>query len=231
MNAKQLVEFAADLRLDVPGAKLALLVAVEGFESAEITRLRAEVDALKRTHDEAMKRSHEVTQEMARQFETEVEALRAERQVLNSAIVAAKSETAEFAEVAINAQNEVEALKAGNYKLTDVLLRNGFRRCHNIFCNCGSWHYEGGYRARMDEITEALAEAGYPLSNENGNTPLRALGELVAEVEALRADAERYRWLRNKAGRGAAGSIFDNFNGSAVDECIDAARAAQGDKP
>lgn len=129
------------------------------------------------------------------------------------------------------AWGEVEALKAGNYKLTDVLLRNGFRRCHNIFCNCGSWHYEGGYRARMDEITEALAEAGYPLSNENGNTPLRALGELVAEVEALRADAERYRWLRNKAGRGAAGSIFDNFNGSAVDECIDAARAAQGDKP
>jgi len=44
---------------------------------AEITRLSAEVDALKRTHDEAMKRSHEVTQEMARQFETEVEALRA----------------------------------------------------------------------------------------------------------------------------------------------------------
>lgn len=47
----------------------------------------------------------------------EVEALRAERQVLNSAIVAAKSETAEFAEVAINAQNEVEALKAKNEKL------------------------------------------------------------------------------------------------------------------
>jgi seryl-tRNA synthetase len=44
----------------------------------EITRLSAEVDALKRTHDEAMKRSHEVTQEMARQFETEVEALRAD---------------------------------------------------------------------------------------------------------------------------------------------------------
>ena len=53
---------------------------------------------------------------------------------------------------------------------------------------------------------------------------------LTAEVEALRADAERYRWLRNAAGRGAAGSIFDNFNGSAVDECIDAARAAQGGK-
>ena len=51
---------------------------------------------------------------------------------------------------------------------------------------------------------------------------------LTAEVEALRADAERYRWLRNAAGRGAAGSIFDNFNGAAVDECIDAARAVQG---
>ena len=50
---------------------------------------------------------------------------------------------------------------------------------------------------------------------------------LTAEVEALRADAERYRWLRNAAGRGAAGSIFDNFSGTAIDECIDAARAAR----
>ena len=48
----------------------------------EITRPSAEVDALKRTHDEAMKRSHEVTQEMARQFETEVEALRADAQAV-----------------------------------------------------------------------------------------------------------------------------------------------------
>ncbi len=64
---------------------------------------------------------------------------------------------------------------------------------------------------------------------------------LRAEVEALRADnkhlrgefekawpdAERYRWLREYAGRGAAGSIFDNFSGTAIDECIDAARAAR----
>ena len=50
---------------------------------------------------------------------------------------------------------------------------------------------------------------------------------LTAEVEALRADAERYRWLREYAGRGAAGSIFDNFSGTAIDECIDAARAAR----
>lgn len=54
------------------------------------------------------------------------------------------------------------------------------------------------------------------------------VSKLRSDVDALRADAERYRWLRNAAGRGAAGSIFDNFNGSAVDECIDAARAAQG---
>jgi hypothetical protein len=52
----------------------------------EITRLSAEVDALKRTHDEAMKRSHEVTQEMARQFETEVEALRADANALFGAL-------------------------------------------------------------------------------------------------------------------------------------------------
>ena len=51
---------------------------------------------------------------------------------------------------------------------------------------------------------------------------------LRAEVEALRAYAERYRWLRDYAGRGSAGSIFDNFSGPAIDKCIDAARAAQG---
>ena len=50
---------------------------------------------------------------------------------------------------------------------------------------------------------------------------------LRGEFEKAWPDAERYRWLREYAGRGAAGSIFDNFSGTAIDECIDAARAAR----
>ena len=77
MNAKQLVEFAADLRLDVPGAKLALLVAVEGFESAEITRLRAEVEALK-LQGAAAELVHRETATTVLVQMAEVEALRAD---------------------------------------------------------------------------------------------------------------------------------------------------------
>lgn len=78
------------------------------------------------------------------------------------------------------------------------------------------------------------------VGRETANIVLLQVGEigvlradnkhLRGEFEKAWPDAERYRWLRNAAGRGAAGSIFDNFNGSAVDECIDAARAAQGER-
>jgi len=70
--------------------------------------------------------------------------------------------------------------------LEDVLIRNGFRRCSTAACNCGSWHYQGGYRQRFEEFVEVLAEAGHPLTNDNGNTPLLALKELVAERDVLR---------------------------------------------
>ena len=165
--------------------------------------------------------------------------LRAEVESLQVQLQAGESFHAVATQQRDAAWREVEALKAGNYELTDVLLRNGFRRCHNMFCNCGSWHYEGGYRARMNEITEALAEAGYPLSNENGNTPLRALGELVAEVEALRADAEQYRWLRAQhwhdgpmcvvvAPKQSVKLGADCPSEERLDALIYAARAAQG---
>ena len=70
---------------------------------------------------------------------------------------------------------------------------------------------------------------------------------LRAEVEALRADAERYRWLRKqdwvdspmvvlKNPRGAWILVSDYLHGVRLDKlldehiAIDAARAAQGDK-
>ena len=69
--------------------------------------------------------------------------------------------------------------------LEDVLIRNGFRRCSIAACNCGSWHYHGGYRQRFEEFVEVLTDAGHPPTNENGNTALLALKELVAERDAL----------------------------------------------
>lgn len=63
----------------------------------------------------------------------------------------------------------------------------GYVRCDIPACNCGSWHGRYGLHARWREVKDALAEAGHPLTNDNGNTPLRALRELIAERDALRA--------------------------------------------
>lgn len=92
-------------------------------------------------------------------------------------------------------------------ELRDVLLRRGFVPCHIPACNCGSWHHRYGLPERMQEIKDALAEAGHELSNANGNLPLNALKALVAERDELRRqlaevgqDARRYRdWLRGGA--------------------------------
>lgn len=74
--------------------------------------------------------------------------------------------------------------------LADVLLRNGFVRCDIAACNCGSWHARYGLPQRMEEIKGVLSDAGHPLCNENGNLVLNALKQLIAERDALRADAE-----------------------------------------
>ena len=42
--------------------------------------------------------------------------------------------------------------------LTEVLQRNGFRRCDIPACNCGSWHHVGGLAARWREIDEATQD-------------------------------------------------------------------------
>jgi len=91
------------------------------------------------------------------------------------------------------------------------------------------------------ELIERLRDDWEMNCADNVPDAVAEIERLRAEVEALRADlrnargqfekawpdAQRYRWLRNAAGRGAAGSIFDNFSGTAIDECIDAARAAR----
>jgi len=79
-------------------------------------------------------------------------------------------------------------------ELRDVLRRNGFVRCDIPACNCGSWHARYGLRERLDEVKDALADAGHPLTNENGNLVSGALA-------ALLADSARLEWLmRNISG-------------------------------
>jgi len=72
-------------------------------------------------------------------------------------------------------------------ELQQTLTRHGFVRCDIAACNCGGWHIRYGLRQRFDEFTQALSDAGHPLTNDNGNLALNALGDLVAERDALRA--------------------------------------------
>lgn len=71
--------------------------------------------------------------------------------------------------------------------LRDILQSNGFVPCDIAACNCGSWHHRYGLPERCQEIKDALSEAGHPLSNANGHLVGRALADLVAERDALRA--------------------------------------------
>ena len=119
----------------------------------------------------------------------EVEALRAERQVLNSAIVAAKSETAEFAEVAINAQNEVEALKAENLRLDAAVL---------------DWLYANGPNGWIEKLRVAVEDLTADRDSWRDQASARAADAVRfmqerdaarAEVEALKAKNEKlWRW-------------------------------------
>ena len=71
-------------------------------------------------------------------------------------------------------------------ELQYFLIRHGFVRCDIPACNCGSWHARYGLKERLDEIKEAVADAGYPLCNENGNLLRVALNDLIGELNELR---------------------------------------------
>lgn len=78
-------------------------------------------------------------------------------------------------------------LERENAALRDVLLRNGFVECDIAACNCGSWHARYGLPERWAEIKDMLADAGYPLCNENGYLVRNALAKLFTDLAALRA--------------------------------------------
>jgi hypothetical protein len=112
-----------------------------------------------------------------------------------------------------------EAKDAEVAALTDVLMRSGFRRCDIAACNCGSWHHVGGFAERFREIDEATED-----SYRNGETLLDRVKRIKAEVEALRKDAERYRWLREMP------QFFGwdaDYRPDEIDEQVDAALAAK----
>lgn len=75
------------------------------------------------------------------------------------------------------------------------------------------WRVEGGVEVDVVKRSDALA----PLAAKD------------AEIAALRADAERYRWLRGRVPGGTyriMGVIYSE-GGSGVDAAIDAARAKE----
>ena len=60
-----------------------------------------------------------------------------------------------------------------------VLQNAGFRRCDIAACNCGSWHQVGGFKARFDEIKEAVEDAGY---STNGKLLLDVVREVAEKA-------------------------------------------------
>jgi uncharacterized protein YdcH (DUF465 family) len=85
------------------------------------------------------------------------------------------------ADVARTLERELAAVKTERDELQEVLIRHGFIRCDIPACNCGSWHPRYGLPERMQEIKDALADAGHELSNSNGNLPLNALKQLIVD--------------------------------------------------
>jgi len=117
-----------------------------------------------------------------------------------------------------------------------VLSNAGFRRCDIPACNCGSWHQIGGFKARFDEILEAVQEADY---STNGKTLLEVVKEVIADAKRSGDPAQAPNrneltqiicdalWgprpieLRNdmvaKAGSRAADAVLNRFAGVAND--------------
>ena len=80
---------------------------------------------------------------------------------------------------------------------------------------------------RVAEHLELYATFG---RGDRSHDAARLLREQHAEIERLRRDAERYRWLRDKAPPdiGDIASVRDSHDPSEIDAAIDAAR---GEKP
>lgn len=70
-------------------------------------------------------------------------------------------------------------------ELKDVLSRNGFVRCDNPACNCGSWHARYGLYERFQEIKQLLRDADV-LNNDTSNLPSKAIELLIQQRNEAR---------------------------------------------
>lgn len=134
-------------------------------------------------------------------------------------------------DVALIARNGIDRaieLERERDALTDILRRHGFVPCDIAACNCGSWHHRYGLRQRMDEVKEALADAGHPLCNENGHLVSKALAALIEERDALRAALLSVAAAADTNPHCPVGHVVEHWPG--VRDAVNAARAAQ-EKP
>ena len=81
--------------------------------------------------------------------------------------------------------------------------------------------------AHVDRLTMANLDGV-----EHAETLRRAYDALAAERDALRKDAERYRWLRDSAGNDIMEKLMTECSPPRWDELVDAAiDAAMGERP
>lgn len=93
--------------------------------------------------------------------------------------------------MATESKNWIDADETAE-ELRIILRTHGFVPCDSPACNCGSWHPRYGLIERIQEIEDALAEAGHPLCNENGHLIINALRELIADRDYLKELARIY---------------------------------------
>lgn len=126
-------------------------------------------------------------------------------------------------------ERELAAVTAERDALRDVLRHSGFVPCDIFACNCGSWHPRYGLYERMQEIKEALAEAGHEMSNENGHSPLKALKQLIAELESLREAAQFWQYIKENHLQTCPHAWLRT--GDDLEEAVRAAIKARKEKP
>jgi len=116
-----------------------------------------------------------------------IERLRKSAEEIRAADICGWGNTCEEAVAAI------ASLVAERDAAEDALRRHGYRKsCDIPACNCGDqWNHGGHAAERLREISDALPY-------ENGKTLLQRVQYLARaqeEIEGLRKDARRYRWL------------------------------------
>jgi outer membrane murein-binding lipoprotein Lpp len=136
----------------------------------------------------------------------------------------------QFVDAAAALQTECAALRVNEINLTAQVeaLRNDIHSCHAGCTKAGCVNER--LRAEITRLQESLDTCGGTVTMLKDQ-----VRTLRAEIEALRKDAERYRWLRDKA-MGDEGNPFicvltDGYTGQLDGESADdAINDAMGEK-